>query len=224
MAGEGSELILLAFFYFLFLILIQKMELKLSIKRVLLDILSIKQQVFDAFKDRKDYRELLLFLMEKDYYEDEELPIPTLKEMESILGLKIQQLRKMLKNIYYEFYSYEKNYTMNFNTTVIEFHLDYFKRYATFKCEKLTYLPKIGENITIPFLQATVGTDYFYVNDIRHTFDGTKQTIDIFLKGGLYNAYWYYRKHKAYELGELGLGTDYTLYEYQIKQQLGLRI
>jgi len=201
----------------------KKMELKLSIKRVLLDILSIKKQVFESFKDNKDYRKLLLFLMEKDYYDDEEIPIPTLKEIEISLGLKSQQLRKMLKNIYDEFFSYENKYKMKFNTIEIHFYLDYFKRFASFQCEELIYLPRVGENIDIPFLKATVGVDYFYVQDVKHRFEGIKHIIEIRLKGGNFNSYWYYRKHKAYELGELGLGADYTLYEHEIKRLLGVR-
>jgi len=51
--------------------------------------------------------------------------------------------------------------------------------------------------------------------------DGKIQTVDLFLKGGIFNSYWYYRKHKAIEIGEIGFGEK--LYEYQAKERLGLR-
>jgi len=201
----------------------KKMELKLSLKRVLLDILSIKKQVYESFKDKEEYRKLLILLMEKDYYEDEDIPIPTLKEIEISLGLSSQQLRKMLKNIYNEFFSYENTYKMKFHTTEIHFYLDYLKRFASFKCEELIYLPKVGENIEIPFLKATIGIDFFYVQDVKHIFEGIKHIIEIRLKGGNFNSYWYYRKHKAYELGEIGILADYKMYEHEIKRLLGIR-
>ena len=195
------------------------MEKNISVKRILLDILSIKEQVIVAFNGVSKYEILLTFLTAKDYYNDDDLPIPTLKEIERHTGLKTSQLRTQLKNIYKELF----DHTFSFKKVEIIFDVEYFKRYGYFKCNELTYLPKIGENITIPFLKAKVGTDYFYVEDIRHYFDGQKQTIDIQLKGGYFNSYWYYRKHKAYEMGDLGRGADYHLYEYEIKEKLGLR-
>lgn len=38
--------------------------------------------------------------------------------------------------------------------------------------------------VIIPFLKAKVGTEYFYVEDVRHCLVGQKQTIEIQLKGG----------------------------------------
>jgi len=131
----------------------------------------------------------------------------------------LRQLRKQLKDLYAELFDRK----FNFKEAEIIFEIEYFKNYASFKCDELRYLPKIGENITIPFLKAEVGTEYFYVEDVRHYFEGQKQTIDIQLRGGYFNSYWYHRKHKAFELGELGRGADYNLYEYQMKEKLGLR-
>ena len=196
-----------------------KMEKNISAKRILLDILSVIEQVTDVFKDVAKYRTLLDFLNKKDYYNDENLAIPTLTEIEKYTGLKTFQLRTQLKNIYKEML----NHTFNFKKVEIIFDVEFYKEYASFKCNELTYLPKIGENITIPFLKAKVGTDYFYVEDIRHNFYGQKQTIEILLKVGSFNSYWYYRKHKAYEQGELGRGAEYYLNEHQMKEILGLR-
>jgi hypothetical protein len=182
------------------------MEQNISVKRILPDILSIKEQVIAAFKGNVKYETLLAFLFKEDYYNDEDLAIPTLKQIEKHTGLRTSQLRTQLKNIYKELF----HHTFDFKKIEIFFDVEYFKRYGYFKCNELTNLPKIGENITIPFLKSKVGTDYFYVEDIRHYFDGQKQTIDIQLKGGYFNSYWYYRKHKAYELGELGRGQNMT--------------
>lgn len=57
------------------------MALKLSIKQVLLDILSIKEQVLNHFNGNEKYKTLLSFLYEKDYYNDDDLAIPSLTEL-----------------------------------------------------------------------------------------------------------------------------------------------
>lgn len=86
---------------------------------------------------------------------------------------------------------------------------------------ELSQIPRIGENITVPFLEAEIGCNCFYVQDIRHHFGGIIHTIDIDLKGGFFNSYWYFRKHEAFEKGEIGFGE--RLSEYQMKERLGLR-
>ncbi|MEX2350242.1 MAG: hypothetical protein WD554_05130, partial [Flavobacteriaceae bacterium] len=173
------------------------------------------------FKSKQRYSQLIEFLSSKDYYNDDDLPYPTLKEIEIKTGLKSYKIRKQLKEIYESLFNYE--YTFDFNKVEIFFHVDYFKNYGTVKCSNLQHLPKIGENITLAFLKAKVGTDYFFVEDIRHQFEENKQTIFVHLKGGIYNSYWYYRKHKAFELGEIGIGEKYELNEYELKRRLGLR-
>jgi len=84
-------------------------------------------------------------------------------------------------------------------------------------------MPRIGENITVPFLRAKVGTDSFYVQDIRHQFFGSTHLIDIDLKGGYFNSYYYFRKHEGMEKGEIGFGIGHKYYEWEVKEMLGLR-
>jgi len=196
-------------------------ENKISVKQILVDILSIMPQVEKEFKNKERYSKLVGFLSSKDYYVDEDLAYPTLKEIEAITGLKTYHIRKQLLEIYKRLLDYE--YTFDFNEVEIFVHIQYFKNFATVKCKNLTHIPKIGENITLPFLRAKVGTDYFFVEDIRHQFEENKQIITLFLIGGIFNSYWYYRKHKAFELGEIGIGEKYDLDEFDMKSRLGLR-
>jgi hypothetical protein len=197
------------------------MEQKISVKRILVDLISIMPQIERDFKSKERYSQLIGFLSSKDYYEDEDLAYPTLKEIEAKTGLKTHQIRKQLKEIYEQLF--DREYTFDFNQVEIYFYVEYFKRYASVKCSNLTYLPKVGENIVFSFLKAKVGTNYFYVEDIQHHFEDKKQLIFLFLKGGFFNNYWYYRKHKAIELGEIGRGEIGELYEYELKRRLGLR-
>jgi hypothetical protein len=199
------------------------MEHQISVKQILVDLISIMPQIIKEFSNNEKYKPLIDFLNAKDYYYDDDLPYPTLKQIEAETGIKSYHLRKQLKEIYGHLFDYEYDYNFDFSKTELIINVEYFKRYATFNCKPLRYLPKIGENLTLHFLRAKVGTDYFYVQDIRHQFEADKHIIDLYLKGGIYNSYWYYRKHKAIELGEIGFGADYNLYDFQIKEQLGLK-
>lgn len=195
------------------------MENKISVKQILIDLLSIREQIFKKYGGNDEYKDLLDFLMAKDYYNDDDLPFPTLKQIEEATGLGTYRTRRQLETIYLELF----DGFLDFKNVVINFTAEYFKTYGYFKCSNLTYIPRIGENIRLPFFRAKMGTDFFYVTDIRQTFEGNTQHIEIILKGGFYNAYWHYRKHKALEIGEIGLGEQYNLYEYQMKQRLGLK-
>jgi len=64
------------------------MKLKLSIKQVLLDFLSIWGQVHDHFKRNEKYETLINLLSEKDYYNDDDLSIPNLTEISKQTGVK----------------------------------------------------------------------------------------------------------------------------------------
>ena len=196
------------------------MEQKISTKQVLIDILSIKFQVKKIFENREEFNSLLTFLCEKDYYNDDEIPFPTLKEIESRTGLNGNQLRKQLLKIYNELFNYDSKYNLEFNETEYVFYLNNNKVYASFTLKKLINLPRIGENITIPFLKAKVNSDFFYVDDIRHSFESNIQRIDIFLLSGMYNSYWYNRKHQAIEENEISFRDLFELYEFQLKKIL----
>lgn len=195
------------------------MENKISVKQILIDLLTIREQVFKKYGGNEEYKDLLDFLMAKDYCNDDDLPFPTLKQIEEATGLGTYRTRRQLETIYRELL----DCFLDFNNVVISFNIEYHKTYGHFKCSNLAHLPRIGENIRLPFLKAKMGIDFFYVTDIRQTFEGETQFIEINLKGGFYNAYWHYRKHKALETGEIGLGEQYDLYEFQMKQRLGLR-
>jgi transposase InsO family protein len=67
---------------------------KLSIRRILIDLLSIKDQLKMLFNNNTEYATLINFLTEKDYYDN--IPLPSLKEIEFKTGLKTNKLRNKL--------------------------------------------------------------------------------------------------------------------------------
>jgi hypothetical protein len=53
--------------------------------------------------------------------------------------------------------------------------------------------------------------DSFNVQDIRNQFCGSTHLIEIDLKGGHFNRYWYFKGHEGIEKGEIGFGIPSTL-------------
>ena len=198
------------------------MEHRISTKRIIYDLLSIKEQVLEYFKDNEKYQKLLTYLTEKDYLNDNDIPLPSLTEIENNTGIKYFHIRKQLTDMYSELFDMKKGFEFNFKKSVIYFNIIYLNNYVTFKCKNLSYLPRIGENIDLPFIKTKVGFDYFYVDDIRHRFDDKNQIIDIYLKYGFYNSYWYNRLHEAQEKRELPFKDFYELSDYELKKRLGL--
>ncbi len=160
------------------------MEHNISIKQIFYDILSIKEQVVKEYQGKEPYKKLIDYINAKDYYNDDNIPYPTLKQVEEETGIKSYQLRKQLKKIYENLFDYEYDYSFNFNEIEIMISVDYFKRYASIKCNNFAHIPRVGENIRLPFLKAKIGTDCYYVEDITHEFVSNKQIINIHLKGG----------------------------------------
>lgn len=190
-------------------------------KEILYSILSIWPQVSKEFGNKEKYKPLISFLSAKDYYNDYDIPYPKMKEIKSVTGLKSYQLRKQLTEIYDKLFAFDEGFEFEFNKTTMLVHVEYNKNFGAFNCKPLKYLPRIGENISLRFLKAKIGIDFFYVQDIKHSFEENRHIIDLFLKGGIFNSYWYYRKYKAEELNEINFRDIYDLYDFQIKAKLG---
>ena len=199
------------------------MKFRFSLKRAIIDILYIKEQVYPVFKDDERYKILLDFFMEKDYLSDDDYhPLPSYEEISIKTGIKTYDIRKKIKSLYDEIFDFDSGVKLRFRKTEIYFWLEYFKNYTAFKCDELACVPRVGDNIEIPFLKAKINTDYFYVESIRHSFEGDRQIIHVNCKPGTFNAYWHLRKHEAIEKRELGFHDFYDLNEYEIKDKLGL--
>lgn len=171
-----------------------------------------------------DYTVLLDFITDKDYYNDEDLSIPSLKEISSSINISYDKLRRKLKKLYNEVSSYDKTVEFPFKTktTKVLFYLKGFDDSKTFFMQDLKRIPSKGENVRVPFFKELVGTDCFYVSAVHHEFNDDEHEICIWLYRGFYNSYWDLRKDQAFETGELGW-QDNSKEEYELKKTLDLR-
>jgi hypothetical protein len=199
------------------------MKNTVSAKRAFLDLLFIKTQVNKLLSNEAKYKSLITFMMSENFLESNE-PLPSLKSIELFLNLKSYKLRKLIIDLYNEIFGEELKYTLRFPKLEVYFDLAYFEgQKGCFKCDKLAFIPRVGENITISFLKAKVGTDWFYVDSVRHDFERNVQRIEISLKSGSYNRYLHYEKYKAYEQRIISTSDLFNKHDLEIKRMIGLK-
>lgn len=195
------------------------MERRFSIKRAFLDLLYIKSQLIELFKNDLKYQEILNYMNSTNFLESDE-PIPSLKQIGKDLNLKPYNLSKLIE-LYEDVFDFESNLFLRFHKTEIYFDLRYFENdRGVVKCNRIPYLPRVGENIEIPFLKAQVGTSYFYVNEISHELSSKVQRIFIQLRSGFYNRYFDYVKQKALHKGVISLDDAFNKHDIQIKDEI----
>ena len=198
------------------------MKRRESIKQMLINLTFVLPQANIYAKSDGRYKELLVFLNSKNYYLNDELPIPSFKEISVETGLTVDKLRKQIKNLYLGLVDSFNGFSFDFGKTEVIFTAEFLKNYASFKTNNIKFIPRVGENIEIPFFKAKIGISMFYVKDVRHSFINNQQIIDIRLHSGLYNKYSHFRLDKALATGEVGRLELYNSSEFEIMNRLGI--
>lgn len=198
------------------------MEESLSTRKVLYDIALMKQFAKQLLGKGKEYEKLLSFICEQNY-DDEDIKIPPLKEIQLELGISYGVFKRLLLKIYEDLYELELN-EVGFTIKKTEYWLRmfYFDNYACVILNELPIIPRVGEYIEVPFFSAKVGTTSFYVHSIQHRLSTTKQIIDITLNPGMYNYYWRIRKDEAFLKAEITWDEYFDHMDYDTKKKLKL--
>jgi hypothetical protein len=192
-----------------------------SSKRAIIDILIIKEQVVRVFDDDSRYKPFLDLIFAKDYLNDNDLKLPTMKEISGTLNIKYPQLSKLIKELYDKLFDDEElDFVFEFGKVEIIFFVSYFNYYTQIKCKKLAYLPRVGDQIDFSFVQEKVGTGMYYVDRIEHTFEGGTQRIYITLRSGYYNSYLHCRRQKAIEVSENNRKDFHSMSDYELRKEL----
>lgn len=197
------------------------MEIQIPFREIILSILSVKTQLYKHFNTHEEYQPILNHLMNKDFLEDDNLKLPSIKSIEQATGIKYYQVRKRLNTLYESMFKEEDALVLDFNKIEYIFFAKHYKA-QTFKVKNLKHLPKVGDNIDLPFLRGKLKTDSFYVDSIMHKFLGETQIIYIFLTSGHSNPYWKIRKAEAEMKGELSFNDIINLSDFELKRKLGL--
>jgi hypothetical protein len=192
-----------------------------SIKQILIDFIYIREQLKILFKDKIEYQPIVDFLLAKDYLDDDlEIPFPRMKDIEEAKGLKSHMLRKLLLQMHNHIFGFSNNLKLSFSKVLYHFTINYYGKNCYFILDKLEHLPRVGENISLPFVKAITNINWFYVEEIQHEFQDTTQNIHITLKVGSYNSFWHFRKDQAIELNEVGFRDSLDLSDSQLKKKI----
>lgn len=197
----------------------------LSLKRVILDIGSMRKFAVELLKEENSYNPILEYLVSKDIYYDEDAELPLIKDIIKELNITYSKFKKELIKLYYELIDqdyFDPKIPFYFNEVEYFFSLKRFGKYAHFTVKKLKHIPRVGETIEVPYFKAKLGGDYFFVERITHELQDGKQVIHFSLKCGFYNLFWHFRKDEAELKREFGLHDLYELSDYELQRKLGL--
>jgi hypothetical protein len=195
---------------------------KITLKSSLQSLLEIPKQVQNRFRNDEKYQPIVEFILNQKY-DDDNYSLPTIKEIEQITGLRRNLLNKYLIEMYNSIVDDELNFDYTINKTEIYFLVRHDKTYSAFRCHNLSFLPKVGDNFTIPYLRTKFRFDMFYVYDVHHNFIDDVHAIYISLKQGLYNSFWHQRLDEAKFKNEISTMDLINLSEADIKEKLGFR-
>lgn len=193
-----------------------------SSRLILLDMAAQRSRVRKLIERGIDYNKLLDFLIEDDELFNEEATLPSLKELSEKLQLSYSVIRRYLSHIYTDLLDIDQAPVHQFRRTEYWFELKAQGKWASFKTLSLQVVPRVGEEIGVPFFNAELECRNFHVYRVTHYFEDDVHTVSIDLKEGSYNLYWHQRLDEAYLKGEVSIHEFYQLSDYQLKDKLGL--
>ena len=197
------------------------MKNPVSLKQIVIDFIYIKEQLAELFNNEKQYHVIIDFLIAKDYLNDDlDIPFPKVKDIEEATGLKTHALRKLLLEMHEQIFGFANVKSLDFKKVLYHFNIHYYGSSFTFTISKLEHLPRVGENISLPFIKAITNINWFYVEEIKHEFENTTQNVYLTLKVGEFNSYWQFRKDQALALNEIGFNEIIDSSETDLKRKV----
>lgn len=175
------------------------MEFKYSSKDILNDLIAMRNFITQLLGRGKEYDQFLQTLLKLNYLKDENYNRINLNDISQQTGLKYPMIRKYLHLLYGDLLNQEDNhFNVSVNKVEYTFMIHAYDEFAYITLNHLPVLPRVGENIEIPFFKAKLGFTNFYVKSIHHWITDDVQGIDITLHLGKLNRYWRLRKDEAY--------------------------
>lgn len=192
-------------------------------KKMILTICALRNHAQTSSYDDKAYKDLLSLIYSEDYFWDESIDFPTVKELVERSGLTTGKFNRLVKSIYQDLVIQpEKSLKLDITEVEYEFSIGYYGRYIYFTLDHLPEIPRVGEQFSIPHFNYHLGSNYFHVESIYHSFEDTKQVVTIVLKNGEYNKYWHIRRDEAECRREVPYDDLHNLSDYHLKRKLGL--
>ncbi|MEJ8802828.1 hypothetical protein [Pontibacter sp. H249] len=197
----------------------------MSTKDMLMDISSMRSKAIRLTVNGKAYSVLLKDILARDLFYDDEAPMPSLKDLSAATGLQYGKIRKYVEEIYHDLVlDYEARPVFSFTKVRYEFLIRGWRKgkFMSLEADQLPVVPRVGEEVSVPFFSAYMRASHFFVEEINHYFDEETQVVKLWLRPGSYNTYWRFRKDKAKEEYEVGFMDFFELEEHELKRKLGV--
>jgi len=167
-------------------------------KDMLMNISSMKVKAMELTKNGKPYCLLLKDILARDLYYDDEAPMTSLKELAEATGIKYAKVRKYIQMIYHDLVvNHLARPVFSFSKVRYEFLMrGRGKKFYHFETDQLPVMLRVGEELSLPFFSAYMGTSTFFVEDVNYQFEEETQIIKFWLREGSYNSYWHLGKTK----------------------------
>jgi len=170
---------------------------KISIKQAILDLLYVDVHLSKVAQDFPNLKPITDYLLESNFIDDEDKPWPSLKSISEATGIEYSTTRTSVRKIHELMFPFMDTPYLNFSNTKFELEIHKFGVSHYMVLDSLPVIPKVGENIQLPFLKAKFQTDDFYVQRVNHYFFRDTQYIQLTILGGDYNLYRNFRKDEG---------------------------
>lgn len=195
-------------------------DYSISTKGMYRDIVSMRGSLSCFLNKGKEYEDLVKFIQEKRYDENEGPPL--IKDLVKESGVSNSKVTRYLKMIYKDVMEYED--------FIIDFHEVKYRIWAKsnyfgsviFDMKYLPVVPRVGEKVELLYFSEKLGTSSFYVKKVQHKFHNGCQLIEIELAEGDYNLFWHFRLDEAVEKKEIHWTEVFDKKPYQLKEKLGI--
>ena len=191
-----------------------------SYKAAVLDLIYLQDQLEVLVIKFPEYKPLVNILCAHDYFDDNlDIPIPTMTSLSRDTGIRFPKVKKQLKEIH-DLIFLETGENLCFNKTRYRICFTNNDNHFEINLKSLPVIPRVGENLDIPFIKARSSWELFYVEKIDHVFDKGTQIIEIWCKIGRANQYLQFRKYKAEALREIKGEEIWKLDNYDIERRI----
>ncbi len=197
----------------------------MSTKEMLMDISSIRSKAMRLIEKGNAYNVLLKHILARDLFYDDQASMPSLKDLSAATGLQYGKIRKYVEEIYHDLVLYhEARPVFSFTKVRYEFLIRGWRKnkFMSLQADELPIMPRVGEEVSIPFFSAYLRAAHFFVEEINHYFEEETQVVKLWLRPGSYNTYWRFRKDKAKEEYEVAPMDFIGLEEHELKRKLGV--
>jgi hypothetical protein len=145
----------------------------------------------------KSYDMLLTEILKYDYFCDDHHFV-TPKELQQKLNMSYEQFRKQINMLYDDFMRSISgtDTALCMGDKLCEIYVHHFQKEVTFYA-RLSELPRVGEQIELPFIRPIIGHDSFHVQRVTHAVLNDRQDFELWLTPGAFNLFEHFEKEKA---------------------------